>query len=35
VFSVIIFAERLGPFGPVISKLVGAAFVAAGILLII
>jgi len=35
VFSVIIFAEKLGPFGPAISKLVGAAFVAAGILLII
>jgi len=35
VFSIIIFAEKLGPFGPAISKLVGAAFLATGILLII
>jgi len=35
IFSVIIFAEKLGPFGPAISKLVGAAFLATGILLII
>jgi predicted metal-binding membrane protein len=35
VFSVIIFAEKLGPFGPAISKVVGAAFLATGILLII
>jgi len=35
VFSVIIFAEKLGPFGPAISKLVGAAFLTTGILLII
>jgi len=35
VFSVIIFAEKLGPFGPAISKLVGAAFLATGILLMI
>jgi len=35
VFSVIIFAEKLGPFGPAISKLVGAAFLATGIFLII
>jgi predicted metal-binding membrane protein len=35
VFSVIIFAEKLGPFGPAISKLVGAGFLATGILLIV
>ncbi len=35
VFSIIIFAEKVGPFGPAISKLVGAAFLATGILLII
>ena len=35
VFSIIIFAEKLGPFGAAISKLVGAAFLATGILLII
>jgi predicted metal-binding membrane protein len=35
VFSAIIFAEKLGPFGSAISKLVGAAFLATGILLII
>ena len=34
-FSVIIFAEKLGPFGPAISKLVGAGFLATGILLIV
>jgi len=34
VFSVIIFAEKLGPFGPAISKVVGAAFLVTGILLI-
>jgi len=35
VFSIIIFAEKLGPFGAAISKLVGAAFLTTGILLII
>jgi predicted metal-binding membrane protein len=35
VFSIIIFAEKVGPFGPAISKLVGAAFLATGILLIL
>lgn len=35
VFSVIIFAEKLGPYGPAISKLVGAGFLATGILLIV
>ena len=34
-FSVIIFAEKLGPFGPAISKMVGAGFLATGILLIV
>ena len=34
-FSIIIFAEKIGPFGPTISKLVGAAFLGTGILLII
>jgi predicted metal-binding membrane protein len=35
VFSIIIFAEKVGPFGPAISKLVGAAFLGTGILLIL
>ena len=35
VFSIIIFAEKVGPFGPAISKLVGAAFLVTGILLIL
>src|SRR5260370_16992741 len=34
-FSIIIFAEKVGPFGPAISKLVGAAFLGTGILLIL
>ncbi len=35
VFSAIIFAEKLSPFGSTISKLVGAGFLATGIVLII
>ena len=35
VFSIIIFAEKVGPFGTAISRLVGAAFLVTGILLII
>jgi len=35
VFSIIIFAEKLGPFEAAISKLVGAAFLVTGILLIL
>ena len=34
-FSIIIFAEKVGPWGPTISKLVGAAFLGTGILLIL
>ncbi len=35
VFAIIIFAEKIGPFGPMVSKLVGAAFIATGLLLAI
>lgn len=35
VFSIIIFAEKVGPWGPAISKLVGVAFVGTGIFLIL
>ena len=34
-FSIIIFAEKVGPFGPAVSKLVGVAFLGTGILLIL
>ena len=34
-FSLIIFAEKVGPFGNIISKLVGVGFVATGLVLIL
>jgi predicted metal-binding membrane protein len=34
VFSIIIFTEKIVPFGPIISRLVGAGFLAAGIFLL-
>ncbi len=34
VFAIVIFAEKVGPFGALISKIVGAAFVAIGLFLI-
>jgi predicted metal-binding membrane protein len=34
VFSIIIFVEKIVPFGALISKLVGAGFLAVGIFLL-
>ncbi len=34
VFSVIIFAEKIAPFGSVVSKIVGAAFLTVGLVLL-
>ena len=35
VFAIAIFVEKIGPIGPLVSKLVGAAFILAGLLLIV
>jgi len=35
VFSIIIFLEKIAPFGPLISKLVGAGFIGTGIFLLV
>lgn len=34
VFAIVIFAEKVGPLGAIVSKIVGAGFVAIGILLV-
>ena len=35
VFTIIIFAEKIAPFGGIISRIIGGGFVAAGLLLVI
>ncbi len=35
VFSIIIFVEKIVPFGSAISKLIGAAFIGTGLLLLV
>ena len=35
IFTLIIFGEKIGPFGPVVSKVVGVAFIATGIFLVV
>ena len=35
VFSIIIFVEKIVPFGSIISKLIGAAFIGTGLLLLV
>ncbi|HEX4921873.1 MAG TPA: DUF2182 domain-containing protein, partial [Candidatus Bathyarchaeia archaeon] len=35
VFSIIIFAEKVGPWGQAISKVVGIGFIATGIFLVV
>lgn len=35
VFTIIIFMEKIGPIGPLVSKLVGAAFILVGLFLIV
>ena len=35
VFTLIIFAEKIVPFGGIVSRIIGAAFLATGVLLII
>jgi len=35
VFTIIIFAEKIAPFGGVISRIIGGGFIAAGLILVI